>query len=209
MKIATIALIMVALVANSSGQGYVDFQNAAQSAIVFKVASGFKGASTATIGSQTGNGSSGVVDVGLYWSTSPFTDPAQGTLADVATMLAPQFSEVLGIIAGNEDLPIVGTSPGESIYVQIFAWDSTFADPDAAIAAGAYFGTPSVNMFNTEYGAVGAPRSVVLGNGAPLQPPPGAFSPFTPTILLQSPEPGTFALTGAAIASVLLFRRRL
>jgi PEP-CTERM motif len=207
MKKSIMAAACTVLTVGAFGQGYVNYQNAISTQFYFNsTASAANKVSSVTIGAQTGNGSSGVVDVGLYWSTAMFTDPAQATLADIATM-----SATAGTIAGNPVLPISGTSPGESVYLQVFAWDSTFADPDSAMAAGAYFGASSAGAGNTVYGAVGAPIVLVLSGGPPDAPQSvfgTAGQVFGRTVLLQSPEPGTFAIAGLGVAIVWFRRRR-
>lgn len=212
-KRAIIAAATAVVAFNSFGQGYADFQNNVAAKFWFNSVAPSNNISYTTIGSQTGNGSSGVVEVGLYWSTSVFTDPAQGTLADLTTIESTDpflGMAIPGIIAGNKSLPIAGTSPDELVYVQVFAWDSTFSNPDAAIAAGAYFGAASAGVLNAVYGAIGAPIPVVLapsglGQGAEIFGNNGGYSR---TLLLQSPEPGTLAIAGLGAMSLLLLRRR-
>jgi hypothetical protein len=202
------------------GQGYVQFQNTPAEAFYFEsVASSDNRVSMDTIGSQTGNGSTGVVEVGLFWSTSIFTDPSQGTLADIATMSDPNLGYVPGtpiiaapgVIDGNSSLAIGGTSPGEQIYIQLFAWDSNFANPDAALAAGAFFGASSAGRLNTIYGAIGAPQLLTTASPtyAPSTPIFGPSLPFFfKTVLLQSPEPASIAFGSLGAVSLLLFHRR-
>jgi hypothetical protein len=212
--ILTVALTAAAAVSGFS-QGQVTFQNAGTSWIYWnaytvpttnRVTSG-------TIASQPAAASlsTGVVDIGLYWGTAAFTDAAQGTLADTVTMSTTAAGAFAG--SGSGALAITGTSAGENIYVQVFAWDSTYATPDAAIAAKGYFGAFSAGAANTTYGAVGAAQFVqnltvspaggipIFGTGA---------GQFGRDVLLVGtvPEPTTIALGGLGAAALLLFRRR-
>jgi hypothetical protein len=113
-----------------------------------------------------------------------------------------------GFIAGGT---IVLPEPaGSQVYVQVFAWDSTFANPDVALTDGAFFVAWSAGANNTVYGATGPAE---LTSGLTLSPAPGA--PIFGTAVGQfgkavffTPEPGTIAIGGLGAAALLLFRRR-
>jgi len=124
-------------------------------------------------------------------------------------------SATAGDIAGNPDLAVIGTNPGDVDYFQLYAWDSSFGDSaaglEACIAAGGYFGAATAGQGNTIYGAIGAPQQVTLAAGPPNVSTvifgtfPGAFGR---TVLLASPEPATLTLGCIGGAALLLFRRR-
>jgi hypothetical protein len=210
-KLAIIAALST-LTLSAFSQGQVAFQNAITSQLFFaNTAMAADKVTAATIGSQpasaltAGAGSSGVVDVGLYWSTAVFTDPSQGTLADTVTM-----SSTAGTIAGPGTiaLPVPG---GSSVYVQVYAWDSTYSNPDAALAAGGLFAAWSAGPNNTIYGAIGAPQLV---NNLTVSPGPGVPifgtgpGQFGRAVFPETPEPATIAIGGLGAAALLLFRRR-
>ena len=168
---------------------------------------------SATLGSQDGLGdSTGVLDVGLVWGTTAASVSTiyGGTLAGIED-IGPR----PGILAGNASFTVLGTNPGDEDYFQVYAWDSSFGNSlaglQACVAARGYFGAATAGFGNTTYGAVGAPLMFTLE-----QPPPSPGTPifgttggyFDKTILLESPEPGTFALGGLGAAALLLFRRR-
>lgn len=203
------------MAASGIGQvGTADFQNNVLSKfLVFNY--GTFTANPATpgpLGPQDGaSGSTGTLDIGLYWSLTPFTNPSQGTLAGIETI-----GPFLGIIgAGNNNVfPVAGTTPTEQVYVQVFAWDSTFATPQAALANGADFGASSAGMVNplSGYGTIGASTLITLGYpgaGPPSTPFFTPDGPFGPTlVLLNTPEPATVVLGGLGATALLLFRRR-
>ncbi len=200
MKTTAIITGLCAFAISGFSQGRVNFQNALTSQLFFD--------STALANRVTSAPlpDGGVVDVGLFWSTAVFTDSAQGTLAGVATM-----SATAGTFAGNGALTLPGTSAGEQIYVQVYAWDSLYANPDAALAAGALFGAWSAGPNNTVYGAVGAPE---LTSGLTVSPGPSipifgtGAGQFGRCVVLSSPEPTTLALGAAGSVALLLFRRQ-
>jgi len=206
--ILTAACTVMAAVSGYS-QGTIAFQNTAFTQFYFNsTANTANKVTSGTIASQApaGSTSTGVIDVGLYWSTAAFTDAAQGALIDTVT-----FGSTAGTILGAT-VPVNTAAYGASGFVQVFAWDSSYATPDAALAAGAYFGASSAGQVNTTYGAVGAAQAIVLGQaspapGAPIFGTSGAL--FPRTILLQNvPEPTTLALGGLGAAALLMFRRR-
>jgi PEP-CTERM motif len=202
-----------AMALSGYAQGFINFQNAITTQFYFNsTAATANKVSSASIESQAAAlplqyTSTGVVDVGLFWSTAAFTDSAQATLAETVTM-----SATAGTLAGTASLGLTGTAPNQQVYVQVFAWDSTYATPDAALAAGAYFGASSAGQTPAVYGTIGAAQLVTLGAGAPAPAGVvfGTSAPFFPrTVLLQNtPEPATIALGGLGAAALLLFRRR-
>ncbi len=207
----TIAIItgLCALAISGFSQGQINFQNALTSQLFFNTtANNANKVTSGTIASQSeyGSISSGVVDVGLYWSIAAFTDPAQGTLADVVTMN----STTPGTIAGGI-VVLPGTFAGEQVFVQVYAWDSTFANPDQAILAGALFAAWSAGPNNTVDDAIG---SAQLTSGLTISPGPptpifgtGAGQ-FGRAVIPPLPEPGTLAFGGVGAVALWVFRRR-
>ena len=206
---------LCAVVASAGAQGTLFFQNSLTSSIYINGTGIGHRATSATIGAQTGNGSTGVIDVGLVWGTSA---------DDVNTLQGIEgIGTAAGILGGvpaiADNYGLTGTSPGDTVFVQIFCWDSSFGDSldgmNACLAAGGLFaaasGTPGV------YGSIGAPLSFTLGQ--PQGPgtvifgtTPGVFGPseglFNNMELVASPEPATMTVAGMGIVALLFFRRR-
>jgi hypothetical protein len=208
-KLILTAALATATALSGFSQGQINFQNAgASSALYFNSTTlATNKVTTGSLASQplSGSTSTGVVDVGLYWSTAPFTDAAQGTLGDMVTMS----STTAGAIAGGT--VVTPFASGAQVYVQVFAWDSTYATPDEDLAAHALFGAWSAGAANTTYGAIGAAQ---LTTGLTVSPAPGTpifgtgAGQFPKCVMLSSPEPTTIALGGLGAAALLLFRRR-
>lgn len=102
---------------------------------------------------------------------------------------------------GGAGFFIDGTSSsGGSIQVRIVAWDGQYATPAAAAAAHSAVGWGAAFTYNYG-GTTGTPGNFSTqagsGNGAARV---GVYAPV--------PEPGTFALAGLGIASMLIARRR-
>ena len=207
--ISVISGIFIAI--QGFGQGYVDFQNGATSRfLVLNYGNGTTNSATSgPIGPQDGvSGSTGTIDVGLYWSTSPFTSPSQGTLAGVASIGA-----TAGLLAGNSSLALAGTNPGDNVFIQVFMWDSTYSTPEAALLATYDFGASSAGpaSLSTPYGEIGPALQVTLGLGGIYATPifGTASTEFGKTYLLNgSPEPATVVIGGLGAAALLVFRRR-
>ncbi len=202
--ILTAALASVTALSGFS-QGQIAFQNALTSQIWFNSTSTGTKASSATIAAQGQGASTGVIDVGLFWSTTPFNTLGQGTLAATDTM-----SATAGTIAGGTAL-LAGTAAGDNVYVQVYAWDSTYATPALAVQNGAFFGAASAGPGNAVYGTIGASQLVSALTVSPGPPNPifgtGAGQ-FGRTVLLQGPEPTTIAIGGLGAAALLMMRRR-
>ncbi len=223
MKKLIITAACVAAAVSSFAQGTVSFVNGA--ATVYKIGNYVSGAvvssnsvTSGTIASQvTGNAlagaSTGVIDVGLFWSTANFTTIAGGTFAGFEQISSTAAGQLLN---GNGSLVISGAAVGATIFMQAFAWDDSFGDTqtgaEEALAAGLFFGANTAGLANTTYGAIGNAISVTLGSASPA---PGTTIYNTPAgffnksiILAQVPEPATLALGGLGAAALLLFRRR-
>jgi hypothetical protein len=207
MKKLIIIAACAAAAVSGFAQGTVAFQNTATSAI-------YLGSSASSSNKVTSAALStgGVIDVGLFWSTSQFNTIAGGTLAGVQTI-----GTTAGLVAGTQVFSLgAGSNPNDTDFIQVFAWDSTYGNnalgAEAALVAGGYFGAFSAGNANTTYGAIGAAYSVILGAtagpGTPIFTPTGSIGKC---IVLQNsitPEPTTIALGGLGAAAMLLFRRR-
>ena len=164
-----------------------------------------------TLGSQDGggSGSTGVLDVGLVWGTSASSASWYdgGTLAGIE-----RIGSTPGQLAGNRAFSIAGTTPNETIYIQVYAWDSTYGDSLAGYeanlvqnyAVGAGVGMNSVTgeelaPLQWTLGPTGGPGTAIFGT---------AGNVFGKTYLPALPEPGTVALGGLGTAALLVFRRR-
>lgn len=227
MKKLIITAACVAAAVSGFAQGTVQFNNsistvfdlATYSSPAYTTITGSNKVTSATIAAQASPDSSGpgastgVIDVGLFWSTSTFNTVGGGTLAGIEQIS----STAAGQLIGNPAFGISGTTALEPVYLQVFAWDNSYGDSqqgaENALAAGGYFGATTAGIANTTYGAIGSAISSTLG-----QPPPAdgtlIFSTtagyFGKTILLaqSTPEPATLALGGLGAAALLLFRRR-
>jgi hypothetical protein len=208
-KLILTAALASATALSGFSQGQVNFQNAGATSALYwySTASTANRVTSASIGSQplSLSTSTGVIDVGLYWSTAPFTDAAQGTLAEMATIS----TTAAGVISGGT---VVLPEPNAAqVYVQVFAWDSTYATPDEDLAASGLFGAWSAGAANTTYGKIG---TADLTSGLTLSPAPGApifgtaVGQYAKAVMLSSPEPVTIAIGGLGAAALLLFRRR-
>lgn len=209
MKKLIITAICATAAVSGFSQGTVAFANGGTSAIYFGTNALANKATSATIGSQTGTASTGVVDVGLFWSTSQFNTIAGGTLAGIANM-----TTTAGVFTQQSVFAVTGTNPNDVDFFQLFAWDSSYgndhAGAEAALAARGYFGAATAGATNSSYGAIGSALSVKLGATAgPGTPIFGTLtSEFGKTIILAGPEPATIAIGGLGAAALLLFRRR-
>jgi len=214
-KLIITAACMVATVSGFA-QGTVQFLNSTVSAIYLNANVTSNKVTSGTIASMTGgatgpNASTGVVDVGLFWSTAAFSSVTGGTFAGIE-----QMSSTAGNVVGNANFALNGTTAGEAIFVQIFAWDNSFGDNlaglQACIAAGDYFGAASAGNANTVYGAIGSAfaetTGPVGGPGDPVFLPTGNIGKTIMLAQTTTPEPATFAIGGLGAAALLFLRRR-
>jgi len=96
-----------------------------------------------------------------------------------------------------------GYTAGQAAYFQVVVWDSAFATPAAALAAGSYYGadnvfsmTPGTGITYPNCYSGGNTTWAAVGDEAPLM------------VGIAIPEPATFALAGLGAAAMVIFRRR-
>jgi len=97
-----------------------------------------------------------------------------------------------------------GYTAGSAAFFQVEVWDSAYATPLLAQAAGSYFGednifsmTPSTSIAYPGINSGGNTTWAAVGNEAPLV-----------VGITSIPEPATFALAGLGAAAMVIFRRR-
>lgn len=89
-----------------------------------------------------------------------------------------------------------GTTDGNTYEVFTVAWNSAYSTPQAAAAAGSYLGVSKVFNYTSSASSSVAPPTF------------GAAGLTSFGVVGPVPEPGTLALAGMGIASLLAFRRR-
>jgi hypothetical protein len=215
----TIALVTASVAAFA--QGKVSLQNDSGSLYTLAQAGGSQteapgglatltlragGADAAAAGSAiaiTGPLPSGVtLEIGLYGGTS-----SSSLTLQTHTLLNPSGGGT-GPSAGQGPFTHVVTGlPGGVVdYFQVCVWDSAYASPQAALAAGSYYGgdnifsmTPGTSISYPAINSSAAPANstwAAAGNENPLY------------VGVLIPEPTTFALAGLGAAALVIFRRR-
>jgi hypothetical protein len=94
-----------------------------------------------------------------------------------------------------------GYAAGSAAYFEVFVWDSAYSSPQLAMLAGSYEGsdnifsmTPGTSIAYPAINSGGNTTWTAVGNENPL--------------MVNVPEPTTFALAGLGAAAMLIFRRR-
>ena len=95
---------------------------------------------------------------------------------------------------GFSSVPVTGTAAGTAYNIYVVGWDKTAGTLANAASTGAAVGWSKVFTYNS-VDSIGTPASL-------------ANSGFVPFGVNAVPEPGTFALAGLGIASMLIARRR-
>ena len=215
MKKAILAIALVATGLTSFGQGYVLFTTGTRQVWDTLVT---------PIKPDAG------LNVGFLWApvgtTATITSLAASTATNGTTSvnIATAWSDILGSNGGYtlavnngtsataittttsvggvsynaaNTFALAGTTGGSSYSVYAIAWSNAYSTPQAAQTAGAAVGWSSVFTYATSAAANGTPYSF-------------SVSGMTPFGLAGAPvpEPGTIALAGMGIASLLAFRRR-
>ena len=159
-----------------------------------------------TIASLAGNPS---FTAALYAGTSA------GSLSQVATTLLANSS-----LAGQLNplnVTLAGMPAGTAAFFQIEIFDSTYTSAAAAWAVpgkyagetGVFSAVPSAGAYSPLYQTSAPVNSTLpLGTYVPLDY--AAFPGYKGLIEVYAvvPEPGTFALAGLGLASLMIFRRR-
>jgi len=198
MKKTLLTVALATATVAAFAQGKVSLQQDGGSLVT--LGSSVKAADQAYAGSNCPAGPlpSGVVlEVGLYGGQT-------------AGSLTLQTSELLN--NGTSGLPggwwatahCVTTLPGNPTadFFQVVVWDSAYATPAAAIAAGSYYGAD--NIFSMTPGtSITYPGINNGGNTTWL-----AAGDENPLIVSTIPEPTTLALAGLGAAALVIFRRR-
>jgi MYXO-CTERM domain-containing protein len=210
MKKLILAVATSLTIVNGYGQGVIGFQNGVGSEFYFNGISQANRVTSAPFNQQPASGTTslGVLDVGLFWSTTPFSDLSSGTLAGIENI-----GSTPGQLAGNGSFAILGANPGEQVYVQVYAWDSVYgnsqAGMEACYAAGDIFMACSAGQANTVYGAIGTPLAIVLNTSpAPGNPLFGTAGNVFGRTVYSTPEPGTMVLGGLGAVALWRLRRR-
>jgi len=138
--------------------------------------------------------------VGQAW-TAILNDP-NFTLAidngSSAIAIAKTVASPAGSFSYNSgtDFAVTGTAANATYTLYQISWNSAFATPSAASAAGSAVGW-SAPFSYTSVANIGTPASMSTGAF-------GTFVPFVASV----PEPGTMALAGLGGLSLLAFRRK-
>jgi hypothetical protein len=210
MKKIILAVSCMAMSLDGFAQGVASFQNGGTSEFYFGSVNTNNRVTSAPFYQQPASGSTstGVLDVGLFWSYTSFSDLSSGTLAGIENI-----GSLPGQLAGNVSFPIPGTNPGDTVFIQVYAWDSAYgnsqAGMEACYAAGDIFMACSAGQANTVYGAIGAPLERLLNaSPAPGIPLFGTLSTEFGKTVYPTPEPVSGITGGLGAAALLLFRRR-
>ena len=208
-------LIIAALTAltaiSATAQGYVVFASTKAAGVYFAPA-GTLGNNTLTTGFLWG---SAAAPAPLIGSTgNPKTSTASGDWNQI--LLDPNYqiarnvtgSTLVSVAVNNSGLaqagwsyngsvsfPLLGSTAGSTIKAYAIAWESIYSTPQAAAAAGGMLGWGNLINYVTAPDAGSAASTFALSGSQAF-----GVSPV--------PEPGTFALAGLGMATMLIARRR-
>ena len=215
MKKAILAIALVATGLSSFGQGYVAFTTGTRQVWDTLVSPikpdaglnvGFLWApvgTTATITSlaaSTATNGTTSVNIATAWSdilgsNGGYTLAVNGGSSATVVQVTSSVGGVSYNSAGT--FLLAGTTAGSSYSFYAIAWSNAYSTPQAAQTAGAAVGWSSVFTYSTGAAA----------NSTPLNFTSSGMTPFG-LAGAPVPEPGTIALAGMGIASLLAFRRR-
>lgn len=204
-KILISAIATAAMVTSVFGQGQMlTLDNIANTS----------SSSTATSGglvwtNNTGSGQSGLVNQDLNiillggtsaGSLAPLTPVAQLLLGGSGSGVGDLILPGIFLDPGALTYDVVGAAPGSIVVLEVQAWlGSTYTDYASALADPNAYVTRTLIPFNNTTGNQGGS-------------PPVTASDLTgmPALILSNlvPEPGTLALAGLGLATLLVFRRR-
>jgi len=118
------------------------------------------------------------------------------TSLQIAKTVGANGSSPYTTTGGLSATPVVGTAGGNSYQCYMIGWDSTYASPAAAAAAGAAVGWGSVFTY-AAVSNIGTPLTMTAS---------GMATGFG--VITTVPEPASFALAGLGMAAMLVSRRR-
>jgi hypothetical protein len=177
-------------------QGTITFNNGTGNLINWAPGLPFSGPVAAAQGVKVGLY---YLDAGTYKLVSP--TPFLGTLSTGATNTGFNGRWNVGAIT------VAGLVAGTSGTFQVRAWSGDHASYEAAVAAGALYGTgpgATVQALTFQNASGGA---VDPGTGTTTPPAALAF-PSGQTVGLLIPEPSTYALAALGLGALFLIRRR-
>jgi len=124
-----------------------------------------------------------------------YAGPSAGSLVAIGATLPFRTGAGAGFLdtSSGSARTVPTVAPGGTAFVQVKAWDSTFATYDAALAAGGKYGASSV--FQVVTGGSGTPPSL-----------PSNLVGLTSFNLV--PEPATYALLALGAGALLIRRRK-
>ena len=218
MKKAILAIALVATGLSSFGQGYFLFTTGtrqvwdtiAGTPVTYKPDAGLNvaflwapsGTTAAITGLAASSTTNGTTSVSYATAWNDILGANGGyTLAvnnGTSATVVQTTSSVGGISYNSANtFAVTGTTGGSVYSVYAIAWSNAYSTPQAAQTAGAAVGWSSVFSYSA-------------GNGSSSTPLSFSVSGLTPFGLAGAPvpEPGTIALAGMGIASLLAFRRR-
>ncbi len=208
MKKTLLTLTLVAATAAAFAQGKVSFGNDSQHYFVLGTVSSADvglGGGVASTSGNTVSGAPGAIPVSPLPSGATLVAALYGgTTAGNMTLQKSVTLDATGWLQAGRMVPqnvvLTGIPGAAPAFFQIYVYNGAYATPQAAEAAGAYFGTSG--QFTTSPG--GSLSYPGLVSGGP------ANSTWTANNLVVStiPEPSTFALAGLGAAAMLIFRRR-
>jgi len=210
-KYLVITALAIATAASSFAQGYVVFASTKASGVYIAPA-GSLANSNYTVGFLWGSAAAANPLVGT--SGNPTTSSANGSWTAILTDPNYQLARnatgntLVSALVNNSGLaqggwnynggssfPLLGSVAGSNIKVYAIAWQSIYATPQDAQAAGGSVGWGNLLTYTTAPDS-GSAASTFAASGQN----PFGVSPV--------PEPATFALAGLGAAAMLIARRR-
>ena len=178
MKKTLLTLALVALSAAATyAQGTIQFANSALTKIKYEQTAGV-----------LVDAPVGVAVFGVYWGASADQLTLVPTLANVTTA---------GIINGGSVFAIPGSAEGQTVFMQIKAWDASAANFAGSLHQGA------TDVRQVTLGPTAGPGTVIWQTASGTNA--NRFKPFNINIV---PEPSVVALGALGLGALLLRRRK-